>query len=238
MSGSPSGRSTAPAARSWWPAACDRSEEKETAREPDRLRDAPPRHHVDAGGGPDRRRRAGPEPHAHRHLPPDQPAADLRVRQLRRLRPRPDRRDHRQPVRARVPVRGRRAQHRVEVYPAGRRHPDLVLPRHRHVQGDGPGGQRGQPGAVRHAPQHAPGVPRVAAPADLTYAYPLVAGRKPISLPIVKKSTASTLTVVSDIHRAMSEFKSVMPDDVDITFAFDESPTVVTAVRNVATEGL
>src|SRR5439155_7290323 len=33
-------------------------------------------------------------------------------------------------------------------------------------------------------------------------------------------------------------FKGVLPDDVDISFAFDESPTVVTAVRNVATEGL
>jgi multidrug efflux pump subunit AcrB len=81
-------------------------------------------------------------------------------------------------------------------------------------------------------------VATVADATDLNYGYALVDGRKSIYLPIVKKSTASTLTVVSDIHRAMSEFKSVMPDDVDITFAFDESPTVVTAVRNVATEGL
>ena len=59
-----------------------------------------------------------------------------------------------------------------------------------------------------------------------------------IYLPIVKKSTASTLTVVADIHKGMPTFKAVLPEDVDISFEFDESPTVVTAVTNVATEGL
>lgn len=31
--------------------------------------------------------------------------------------------------------------------------------------------------------------------------------------------------------------KGVLPDDVDISFAFDESPTVRTAISNVGTEG-
>jgi multidrug efflux pump subunit AcrB len=78
----------------------------------------------------------------------------------------------------------------------------------------------------------------VADATDIIYGYALVDGRKSVYLPIVKKNTASTLQVVSDIHKAMPLFKGVLPDDVDISFAFDESPTVVTAVRNVATEGL
>src|SRR4029077_6777467 len=73
---------------------------------------------------------------------------------------------------------------------------------------------------------------------DINYGYALVDGRKSVYLPIVKKNTASTLQVVSDIHKAMPLFKGVLPDDVDVSFAFDESPTVVTAVRDVATEGL
>jgi multidrug efflux pump subunit AcrB len=73
---------------------------------------------------------------------------------------------------------------------------------------------------------------------DINYGYALVDGRKSVYLPIVKKNTASTLQVVSDIHQAMPLFKGVLPDDVDVDFAFDESPTVVTAVHNVATEGL
>ena len=81
-------------------------------------------------------------------------------------------------------------------------------------------------------------VATVADATDLNYGYALVDGRKSIYVPIIKKNTASTLQVVSDIKKAMPVFKSVLPEDVDVSFAFDESPTVVTAVKNVATEGL
>ncbi len=81
-------------------------------------------------------------------------------------------------------------------------------------------------------------VAAVADATDLNYGYALVDGRKSIYVPVIKKSTASTLQVVSDIKKAMPVFKSVLPEDVDVSFAFDESPTVVTAVKNVATEGL
>ncbi len=80
-------------------------------------------------------------------------------------------------------------------------------------------------------------VAKVADATDINYGYGLVDGRKSIYVPVIKKSTASTLTVVSDIRKAMPVFKRVLPQDVDIDFAFDESPTVVTAVKNVATEG-
>ncbi|HZZ29106.1 MAG TPA: efflux RND transporter permease subunit [Pirellulales bacterium] len=78
----------------------------------------------------------------------------------------------------------------------------------------------------------------VADATDLNYGYGLVNGHKSVYLPIVKKSTASTLQVVADIHKAMPLFKSVLPDDVDISFEFDESPTVVRSIKNVGTEGL
>jgi multidrug efflux pump subunit AcrB len=81
-------------------------------------------------------------------------------------------------------------------------------------------------------------VAAVADATDLNYGYALVDGRKSVYLPVIKKNTASTLQVVSDVRKAMPVFKSVMPEDVDVSFAFDESPTVVTAVRNVGTEGL
>ncbi|HEY2826456.1 MAG TPA: efflux RND transporter permease subunit [Pirellulales bacterium] len=73
---------------------------------------------------------------------------------------------------------------------------------------------------------------------DLNYGYALVNGHKSVYLPIVKKSTASTLQVVSDIHKSMPLFKSVLPEDVDLSFEFDESPTVVSAISNVGIEGL
>ncbi len=81
-------------------------------------------------------------------------------------------------------------------------------------------------------------VAKVADATDLNYGYAMVDGRKSTYLPIIKKNTASTLQVASDIKKALPIFKSVLPEDVDVEFAFDESPTVVTAVKNVATEGL
>lgn len=73
---------------------------------------------------------------------------------------------------------------------------------------------------------------------DITYGYALVNGKKSVYLPIIKKDTASTLTVVADIRKSMQLFRDVVPKDVTVNFEFDESPTVVQAVRSVATEGL
>jgi multidrug efflux pump subunit AcrB len=73
---------------------------------------------------------------------------------------------------------------------------------------------------------------------DVNFGYALVDGHRSVYIPVVKKNTASTLNVVAEIHRAMPIFQDVLPEGVDITYEFDESPTVVQAVRSVATEGL
>ncbi len=73
---------------------------------------------------------------------------------------------------------------------------------------------------------------------DITYGYALVNGRKSVYLPIIKKDTGSTLTVVKDVHEHMQMFRDAVPKDVSVNFEFDESPTVVAAVESVATEGL
>ncbi len=101
---------------------------------------------------------------------------------------------------------------------------------------------------------------------DITYGYALVNGKKSVYLPIIKKDTGSTLTVVADVRQSMPLFRdavnstirerlkqrqgqqgkpssgTVSKDDdskehVKVTFEFDESPTVVAAVESVATEG-
>jgi multidrug efflux pump subunit AcrB len=72
---------------------------------------------------------------------------------------------------------------------------------------------------------------------DITYGHALVNGEKAIHLPIIKKDTGSTLTVVADVHKNMETFRSAVPEDVKISFEFDESPTVVHAVESVAAEG-
>jgi multidrug efflux pump subunit AcrB len=72
---------------------------------------------------------------------------------------------------------------------------------------------------------------------DITYGYALVNGKKSVYLPIIKKATGSTLTVVADVHKSLPTFRDAVPKDVSVSFEFDESPTVVAAVQSVATEG-
>ena len=73
---------------------------------------------------------------------------------------------------------------------------------------------------------------------DITYGYALVNGKKSVYLPIIKKDTGSTLTVVADVRKSMRLFRDAVPKDVTVNFEFDESPTVLAAVESVAVEGL
>jgi len=73
---------------------------------------------------------------------------------------------------------------------------------------------------------------------DINYGYALVDGRKSVYIPVVKKSTASTLSVVDMINASLPLFRSVVPEDVDVRYEFDESPTVKTAIKSVGTEAL
>ena len=72
---------------------------------------------------------------------------------------------------------------------------------------------------------------------DINYGCALVNGRKSIYIPVVKKDTASTLTVVREIRDSMPQFQKAVPEDVKVRYEFDESPTVRAAIKSVATEG-
>ena len=80
-------------------------------------------------------------------------------------------------------------------------------------------------------------VATIADATDINYGCALVNGRKSVYIPVVKKDTASTLTVVDQIHKSMPLFRSVVPEDVSVSYEFDESPTVRAAIKSVATEG-
>jgi multidrug efflux pump subunit AcrB len=80
-------------------------------------------------------------------------------------------------------------------------------------------------------------VATVADTTDINYGCALVNGRKSVYLPVVKKTTASTLTVVRQVNAALEDFRRVMPPDVQVRYEFDESPTVRAAIKSVATEG-
>lgn len=73
--------------------------------------------------------------------------------------------------------------------------------------------------------------------ADITVGYALVQGRRAVYIPVVKKSDASTLTVVNNIKRSLPMLQEAVPEDVKITYAFDQSTYVTNSLKSLITEG-
>jgi multidrug efflux pump subunit AcrB len=72
---------------------------------------------------------------------------------------------------------------------------------------------------------------------DIPVGYALVNGRKSVYLPVVKTASASTLSVVNAIRANLGRFQAALPDDVKISYEFDESPIVYRAIESVGVEG-
>src|SRR3989338_3956443 len=73
---------------------------------------------------------------------------------------------------------------------------------------------------------------------DILTSYALVDGRRAIYIPVRKRADASTLAVVSRVKAALPKFQAVAPDDVEISFEFDQSAYVRNAVKSLVTEGV
>ncbi len=78
----------------------------------------------------------------------------------------------------------------------------------------------------------------IADSSDIPTGYALVNGRRAVYIPVTKRPDASTLTVVNEVKQNLSRFRSLVPSDVDITYEFDQSGHVKSALTSVAREGL
>ena len=76
----------------------------------------------------------------------------------------------------------------------------------------------------------------VADATDIPVGYALVNGRKSVYLPVVKQASASTLSVVNSVKDNLSRFQAAVPDDVKVSYQFDESPIVYRAIESVGVE--
>jgi multidrug efflux pump subunit AcrB len=74
--------------------------------------------------------------------------------------------------------------------------------------------------------------------ADVTVSYALVNGRRAVYIPVVKKSDASTLAVVNNIRKAMPALQNAVPEDVKISYEFDQSVYVINSLKSLVTEGI
>ena len=73
---------------------------------------------------------------------------------------------------------------------------------------------------------------------DIVTAYAHVNGKRTVYIPVTKRADASTLAVISAVKTAIPDFKKVVPDDVDVSLQFDQSPFVTNSLRGLITEGL
>ncbi|MBA4190534.1 MAG: acriflavin resistance protein [Planctomycetaceae bacterium] len=73
---------------------------------------------------------------------------------------------------------------------------------------------------------------------DITTGYALVNGKRAVYILVTKRAEASTLDVVDNVRANLGKMQAVLPDDIKVTFEFDQSPYVTNSMKGVAFEGL
>jgi len=72
---------------------------------------------------------------------------------------------------------------------------------------------------------------------DLVTSYALVNGRRTVYIPVTKRADASTLSVVRLVKGNLAKFQAAVPDDIKVTYEFDQSGYVTRAIGSLVTEG-
>ena len=78
----------------------------------------------------------------------------------------------------------------------------------------------------------------VADSSDLLAGYALLNGKRTIYIPVTKRPDASTLTVVQEVRQNLGRFQSLVPEDIKITYEFDQSAYVRNALTSVLREAI
>jgi multidrug efflux pump subunit AcrB len=73
---------------------------------------------------------------------------------------------------------------------------------------------------------------------DILAGYALLNGKRTVYIPVTKRPDASTIAVVNEVRASLSRFQSLIPEDIKITYEFDQSQYVRDALRSVLREGL
>src|SRR5690606_2989785 len=56
--------------------------------------------------------------------------------------------------------------------------------------------------------------------------------------PVIKKPDASTLKVVANLEKAMPMLKDALPEDVEVSYVFDQSGHIKSSLSNLVIEGI
>ncbi|HEY3132838.1 MAG TPA: efflux RND transporter permease subunit, partial [Acidobacteriota bacterium] len=72
---------------------------------------------------------------------------------------------------------------------------------------------------------------------DVLTGYALVNGRRTVYIPVTKRADASTLDVVNRVKAELPRMQSLIPEDIKVSFEFDQSTYVKNAIRGLIIEG-
>jgi len=73
--------------------------------------------------------------------------------------------------------------------------------------------------------------------ADITAGYALVNGKRSVYVSIAKAGDASTWDVVQKLKSELPKIQSTLPEDVQLSYEFDQSVYVINSVKSLITEG-
>lgn len=74
--------------------------------------------------------------------------------------------------------------------------------------------------------------------ADITAGYALVNGKRSVYISIAKAGDASTWDVVKKLKSELPRIQSTLPEDVKLTYEFDQSVYVINSVKSLIVEGI
>ncbi len=72
---------------------------------------------------------------------------------------------------------------------------------------------------------------------DVTTSYALVKGKRSVYIPVTKRADASTWDVVQRVKAALPAMQAAVPEDIRISYEFDQSGYVMNSVKSLAFEG-
>lgn len=72
---------------------------------------------------------------------------------------------------------------------------------------------------------------------DIVTSYALVNGRRTVYIPVTKRADASTITVVNLVRGNLAKFQSAVPEDIKVSYEFDQSQYVTRAITSLVLEG-
>ncbi|QJB37280.1 efflux RND transporter permease subunit [Chitinophaga oryzae] len=73
---------------------------------------------------------------------------------------------------------------------------------------------------------------------DVTTSYALINGKRSVYIPVTKRADAATWDVVQRVKAALPDMQAAVPEDIKVTYAFDQSGYVINSLRSLTTEGI